>query len=189
MSVFNYLIFAAVAASVTVALTGCKSSKPSVQKGSTEVSIPFTEKEYRSDKDHFRATQQGKSPDLATAKKIALANARTELAGNIQTLVKAVQDQYSNNMTVDKEQEFEASFQEFSRAVIAQSINDVKIIGDKVFTEKGGGYTYYLAIEMPKEALVSKLSKRISDDDKLKLEFDKYRFQKIFDEEMEKAGI
>jgi hypothetical protein len=34
--------------------------------------------------------------------------------------------------------------------------------------------------------VVSKLSKRISEDDRLKLEFDKYRFQQIFDSEMEK---
>jgi hypothetical protein len=87
---------------------------------------------------------------------------------------------------VGDEQEYAGQFQENARTVIVQAVNDVTIIGDKVFREKDGGYTYYIVVEMPKESVVSKLSKRISEDDRLKLEFDKYRFQQIFDSEMEK---
>jgi hypothetical protein len=151
------------------------------------VSVPFAEKEYRTDKEYFRATQTGKSPDLATAKKIALANAKTELSGSIQTIVKAVTENYTKQVSVSDEQEYANQFQEIAFGNILQAVNDVRIIGDKVFKGKDGGYTYYIAIEMPKESVVSKLSKRISEDDKLKLEFDRYRFRKIFDEEMEKV--
>jgi hypothetical protein len=189
----NYLMIAFVAMGAVVGFTGCKSSETSVEKGATEISNPFPGKEYRTDKDYFRAIESGESPDRSTAKKIALANARTELAENIQALVNSVQDQYINQISeangqtsVDSKKDYESKFEELTRTVVSQSVNDVRIIGDRVFQEKNGRYIYHIAIEAPRESLVSKLSGRISEDDKLKLEFDKHRFQKIFDEEMEK---
>jgi basic membrane lipoprotein Med (substrate-binding protein (PBP1-ABC) superfamily) len=177
---------AALAAIAIIAVIGCKTTQSVQSSSSTEVTVPLSEKEYRSDKDYFRATQSGKSPDLATAKKIALQNAKTELAGNIQTLIKAVTENYTNQRTVGDKQEFENKFEEYARAVVNQTLNDVKIIGEKVFKESDGKHTYYIAIEMNKEAMFEKVSDRISKDAKLQLDFDKYQFQKIFDEEMKK---
>jgi hypothetical protein len=179
-------ILAAMAVIVGTMVTGCKSSKPSVQKGTTEIEVPLSGKEYRSDKDHFRASQSGISPDLATAKKIALSNAKAELAGNIQSTVKAVTESYTNQRSVAEKQEFENKFEENARLVVNQSLNDVKIIGDKVFKEKSGKYTYYVAIEMNKAAIENNIADRISKDSKLQLDFDKHQFQKVFDEEMKK---
>jgi len=168
-----------------VGATGCGGTK-SVQSASNEVSVPLSGKEYRTDKDHFRATQSGKSPDLATAKKIALQNAKAELAGNIQSTIKAVTENYTNQRTVSDKQEFENKFEENARAVVNQSLNDVKIIGEKTFKENDGKFTYYIAIEMSKEPIVNKIADRISNDAKLQLDFDKHQFQKTFDEEMSK---
>jgi len=176
---------------VTTALLvmfSCGGSKklPSVQTGAIEVAVPLSGKEYNSDKDYFRASQNGKSPDLATAKKIALQNAKTELAGNIQTIVKAVTENYTNQRTVSDKQEFENKFEENARAVVNQTINDVKVIGEKTFKEADGKITYYIAIEMSKSAVVNDVADRISKDAKLQLDFDKHQFMKIFDEEMQK---
>ena len=170
-----------------VFFTGCKGSKPTlVQKGSTEVSVPLSGKEYRSNKDFFRATQSGKSPDLATAKKIALQNARTELAGNVEATMKAVIDNYTNQRTVGDKQEFENKFEEYSRTVINTTLNDVRIMDEKVFKENDGKYTYYIAIEMSKEPIIRNVSDRISKDAKLQLDFDQYKFRQEFEKEMEK---
>ncbi|MDR1725865.1 MAG: hypothetical protein LBR28_05715 [Bacteroidales bacterium] len=166
-------------------LTSCK-SKQSIQKGSTEVAVPFAEKQYRTDKEFFRASQVGKSSDLATAKKIALANAKAELGGNIQSVIKAVTENYTNQRSVGDRQEYENQFEENARAVVIQTLNDVKIIGERAFKEKDGSITYYIAIEMSKDAVINAVSGKISNDAKLQLEFDKYRFKKVFDEEMEK---
>jgi hypothetical protein len=62
----------------------------------------------------------------------------------------------------------------------------VKVIGEKVFKEKDGKYTCYIAVEMSKEALATNIADRISKDAKLQLDFDKHQFKKAFDEEMEK---
>jgi predicted transcriptional regulator YdeE len=178
---------AATAAFAGVMMTGCGSSKKlSSETGATEVVIPLSGKEFRTDKDFFRTSQLGKSPDLATAKKIALQNAKAELAGNIQSTVKAVTENYTNQRGVSDAQEFENKFEENARAVVNQSLNDVKIIGEKTFKEKDGKFTYYIAIEMSKESVADKVADRISKDAKLQLDFDKHQFQKVFDEEMKK---
>ncbi|GHT18361.1 hypothetical protein AGMMS4957_00530 [Bacteroidia bacterium] len=168
-------------------MTSCGGAKKlSSEVGATEVVIPLSGKEYRTDKDFFRATQSGKSPDLATSKKIALTNAKAELAGNVQSTIKAVTENYTNQRAVGDKLEFENKFEENARVVVNQGLNDVKIIGEKTFKEKDGKYTYYIAIEMSKEPVVNNIADRISKDSKLQLDFDKHQFQKVFDEEMKK---
>jgi len=170
------------------AVAGCKGKKslPSVQAGSTEIVVPFSGKEYKSDANFFRATQLGKSPDLSAAKRIALLNAKTELGGLIETTMKAVTSSYTNQRTIDDRQEYASKFEEETRAIVNQKLNDVTIIGERVFKENNGGYTYYIAVEMSKDALLQNMNSRISKDERLKLDFDQYQFRKVFDEEMKK---
>lgn len=182
------IFYIAIIAITGATFTSCGGSKnlPSVQSNSTEVSVPLSGAAYRTDKDYFRASQNGKSPDLATAKKIALQNAKTELAGNIEATMKAVIENYTNQRTVGDQQEFENKFEEISRTVVNQTLNDVKIIDEKVFKEADGKYRYYIAIEMSKEPVVRNMNDRISKDAKMQLDFDQHRFRQILDEEMKK---
>jgi hypothetical protein len=172
-------------------LAGCKSKKSTpIQKetGAVEISVPFSGKEYRSDEDHFRAKQMGKSPDMATAKKIAFQNAKAEMAGNINSTVKRVTDQYTNQRTVGSTQEFENKFEELAREVVNMEMSNVKEIGEKIFKEPDGAYTYWIAIEANKKSVFDKLDAKISNDAKLKLDYDKMKFQQIFDAEMKKLS-
>jgi hypothetical protein len=190
MQVKNRIPFLAVALMLSFGLiagfTGCKSKKINANKGDAQVVMPFTGKKYQTDKNHFRAVQSGTSPDLSTAKKMALMNAKTEMAGNIQTLIKAVTENYTNQRSIADKQEFENKFEENARAVVNQTLNNVVTVDEKVFKAKDGKYTYWIGIEMNKDGVVDGLYDRISKDRKLQLDFDKYRFQKIFDEEMQK---
>lgn len=189
----SYLLL--VPAVAMMALTGCKSKKktpppPTVQQqtGSVEITVPFSSKEYRSDENTFRAKQVGKSPDLATAKKIAFQNARGEMAANINAMVKRVTDQYTNQRTVGNAQEFENKFEELSREVVNQQLANVKEIGEKIFKEPDGSYSYWIAIEASKKEVFEKIDAKISNDAKLKLDYDKMKFQQIFDAEMKKLA-
>jgi hypothetical protein len=180
-----------VPAVAVLAFAGCKSKKSTpVQKetGAVEISVPFSGKEYRSDENNFRAKQVGKSPDIATAKKIAFQNARAEMAGNINSTVKRVTDQYTNQRTVGNTQEFENKFEELAREVVNLQMANVKEIGEKIFKEPDGGYSYWIAIEAGKKEVFDKLDARISSDAKLKLDYDKQKFQQIFDAEMKKMA-
>ena len=132
MKTKNLLLIPAIA---VLSLTACKSKKKPIQKetGAIEISVPFSESKYRTDVDAFRSKQVGKSPDLATAKKIAFQNARAEMAANINAMVKRVTDQYTNQRTVGNAQEFENKFEELSREVVNLEMSNVKEIGEKLF--------------------------------------------------------
>jgi hypothetical protein len=188
MKTTHLLLIPAVA---VIALAGCKSKKQTpVQKetGAVEITVPFSGKEFRSDENTFRAKQVGKSPDIATAKKIAFQNAKAEMAGNINSTVKRVTDQYTNQRTVGNTQEFENKFEELAREVVNMEMSNVKEIGEKIFKEPDGGYSYWIAIEADKKTVFDKLDAKISSDAKLKLDYDKQKFQQIFDSEMKKLS-
>jgi hypothetical protein len=170
-------------------ITGCKSKKQTIEKqtGAVEIIVPFSSKEYASNEEYFRSKQSGKSPDQATAKKIAYQNARAEMAANINATVKRVTDQYTNQRTIGNAQEFENKFEELSREVVNLEMSNVKEIGAKLFAENGG-YTYWIALEASKKAVFDKIDAKISSDAKLKLDYDKQKFQQIFDAEMKKLA-
>lgn len=187
MKTTKLLLIPAIAA---LTLAGCKSKKTPIQKetGAVEITVPFSESKYRTDNDNFRAKQVGKSPDLATAKKIAFQNARAEMAANINATVKRVTDQYTNQRTVGNTQEFENKFEELAREVVNLEMSNVKEIGEKIFKETDGSYSYWIAIEAGKKEVFDKLDAKISNDAKLKLDYDKQKFQQIFDAEMKKLA-
>lgn len=173
--------------SVGIFSNSCSSSKEITEElGSKKITIPLNDDKYRTNKEFFRTTNSGKSPNLAMAKKIALVNAKNELAANIQSIIKAVTEQYSNQRDIGNEIEYSAKFEENSRMIVNQSLNDVLICGEEVYKEKDGNYTYYVAIEMSKNNLVDNISDKISKDQKLIQDFEKQKFIKIFDEEMSK---
>jgi hypothetical protein len=184
------LILVPVIATSLVAVS-CKSKKATpIQKetGAKEITLPFSSKEYRTDEDFFRAKNVGKSPDLATAKKIAMNNAKSELASNIQTTIKKVTDQYTNQRTVGNKQEFENKFEELSREVTNLTISNIRVKDEKVFKEEDGSYTYWVAIEADKKTIFENIEKRISNDAKLRLDYDKKKFEEIFNAEMKKLA-
>jgi len=172
---------------VVTSITGCK-SKQKITKAtiSTEINIPFSNSKYQTDKNFFRAVQNGTSPDMATAKKIAIINAKSELAGNIQTLVKTVTDNYTNQRTFTNKQEFENKFEELSRQVTNQLLTNVVAIDEKMLKNKEGQYICWIAIEMNKDEVLKNLGDQISKENKLQIDFDKYQYEKIFNQEMEK---
>ncbi len=189
MKTINYLLIPAIA---LIAATSCKGKKAvpiEKQQGLIEISVPFSGKEYRSDEDAFRSKQSGRSPDQATSKKIAYQNARAEMAANINAIVKRVTDQYTNQRTVGNKQEFENKFEELSREVVNLQMSNVKEIGEKIFQDPSDkSYTYWIALEANKKEVFDKIDAKISSDAKLKLDYDKQKFQSIFDAEMKKLA-
>lgn len=168
----------------------CKTKKDIAKvEDSIEIEIPLSGKQFESDRNFFRAKQVGESSDLSTSKKIAEQNAKAELAGNIESLIKRVTDQYTNQRSVDNKKEFENKFEEISREVVSQELRDVKVIGEKLLQKKDGIYQYWIAVESPKEVTLTGVFEGISKDAKLQLDFDKSQYEKIYNEEMEKYEL
>ncbi len=169
----------------------CKSKKGTPiekQTGAIEISVPFSTKEYQSDKENFRAKSSGNSMDLTTSKKIALQNAKSEMAGLIQSTVKKVTEQYTNQRQIGSTQDFSNKFEEIVRDVTNQELTDVRIIGEKILKETNNTYTYWVAIEANKQIIMNGIDKGISKNAKLQQDYDKKKFEEIFNSEMDKLA-
>jgi hypothetical protein len=182
----NKLIIGLLVATMGV-FSSCSSTKK-VEKmnKATEITLPLSGKQYHTNRAFFRAVQSGKSPDLSTAKKIALQNAKSEMAGNIQATIKKVTHNYTNQRTMNNAQVFENKFEELSREFVNQALYDVHIIGSKIFKERDNTYTYWIAIETSKDNILKGINQSVSKNKQLQIDFDKNKFDKIFDEEMQK---
>ena len=175
----------AIAAAV---IGGCKSSKPKMPAGETEVSIPCSGPGFYTDNKVFRANSIGESMDLVTAKKKAMVNARNDLAQSIQTTVKTVTDNYTNSTSMDKKEQLEQKFESLNREVVDQTLQGIKTICEKPVQTKDGNYKYYVAIELSADNLIQEYKNRLSADDKLKVDYDYEKFKDTFNKEMDKMA-
>ncbi len=164
----------------------CKTTPPAPNPEAEEVNIPFSDAKYRSDAETFRKTASGNSPDLQYAKELAALNAKAGLTADLSAMIQRVFAQYKNQRNIKDVAEFEAKSEQRTIESVAELIANVKDIDEKVYKEKNGTFTYWIAIEVKKEEALNKLSKKISNDDKLKLDYDEIKFREIFDQEMEK---
>jgi hypothetical protein len=71
---------------------------------------------------------------------------------------------------------------------VNQQLTDVKIIGEKIFQEPAGSYTYWVAIEANKQGVWDGISKSVSQNRKIEQDYDKKKFEEIFNQEMEKVA-
>ena len=176
------LIFAA----FTLALLTQCTSKKSAPKGETRVEILCSGPDYFSSSDTFRANSVAESPNQANSKRMALSNARSDLAGQIEVTVKAVIDNYFQDMTVGDQQEYVGRYEGLSREVINQKLSGVRIICEEITRTEQGRYKTYIAIELGADDIVGSLNDRISSDDRLRTNYEYERFKREFESEMNK---
>jgi len=172
-----------------VALVSCGGSKPAVKDSGLgkEISIPCSDAEFHSDQKFFRGTGTGTSQDMSTAKNKASIDANSNLAGSINRTIKTVTDRYTNDRQIGENSEFEQKFEQLTRDVVNQELNNVSTICSKSFT-KEGKFSFYVAVEVAKDELLNKIKDKISKDQKLQLDYDKMKFENIFNEEMNKLA-
>lgn len=182
------VMYSGLALVATLMLVGCSGTKKVVkekEEGTVEIVLPLSGKEYQSDKEYYRAKSSGKSPDIATARKIAINNAKSEVAGLISAKIKSVTDNYTNQRSVTDSQDFENKFENMSREVVNQQLVDVQIIGEKLL-KSGSTYEYWIAISVSKKAILDGINNSISKNQKLQIDYDKKKFEEIYNKEMEK---
>ncbi len=180
-SIYLFVLFA------TLFAVSCGSSKKVVAvdpTGGVEVAVPFSEPEYQSDDTHFRANAMGFSNNLEIANNKALAAARAKLASYIETVLDATTDNYLSSYEENMQEQARARYQSLSRSVVSQTLVGVKVIGQKTTKNPDGVYNHYVAIELPVEAVVKRVQKGVSDDSKLRTDFEYEKYKSIFEQEM-----
>lgn len=188
LSIFRN-IFLLASLAVFIILSGCKSKEKVVKvedQGETLIEVYCSGPEFQSDNEFFRANQVGESVDQATAKKKAMSNTRAELAAAIETTVKSVVDNYVNSRELNNVEEAEERFEALSREVVNQKLTGVKTICEKTTRTSTGNYKTYIAIELAGDELMTALNERLSNDAKLKIDYDYEQFKKTFEKEMDK---
>ena len=189
MKNYNILIGLSLIMAISV-MPGCK-GKQKVAKsegGFKEIDIPCSGPKYRSDKDFFRADNSAKSQDMSLSREKALTMAKQRLASLIETQIKSVTDRYVNEREFGENSEFEQKFENMTREVINLTLKDVKIICEKPGQLGNGDYQTFVAVEIDKAGLLSGINGNISKDEKLQVDYDKMKYEQIFNEEMEKMA-
>ncbi len=174
-------------ASSTV-FTGCRSKKETAAAPENpmgrEIVIPCSDNEFFSDRTHFRGTGIAEGTNMASVRRRANLDANAALAASVNRTIKSVTDRYTRDITVGNANEFAEKFEDLTRSVVNQSLSNVATVCSKVF-EKDGKYSVYVAVEVAKDELINDISSRIRTDERLRLDYDKMKFEQIFNEEMQ----
>lgn len=180
------LIYVSAAALLLVAAS-CKSKKGIVVANESNIIAALPCDEFKtSTETAFRATQSQKSSDLSLSREKALVMAKQRLAGLIETKIKSVTDRYVDEYQTNAGMEMKGKYNNLTREIINQQLNQVSILCEKTALEKDGTYTSYIAIEMSKDAVKNAMESKLSDKAKLAVDYDKMKFEQIYNEEMKK---
>jgi predicted small secreted protein len=148
--------------------------------------LPCSGSKYMSDKDYYIANNSAKSKDLSVAREKAMLLAKQRVSSIISSHIKSTTDRYLNERGVSDKTNIEQKFENLTREVVNQQLSDIEIVCESQTVLPTGEYQSFIAIRVSKESIINDISDRINNNDKLQLDYDKYRYEKIFNEEMEK---
>lgn len=128
------------------------------------------------------------SMDQQMAKQMARSSALEELASKINVTVKAVIDDYYNSRSVNMNEETKRRFEGLSRQVIDQSVKGYRTACEKysLSTKPNGAEVYkcYYGVELGTDDVAKSLYKGLSNDDKLRLDYDYEKFKDEFNKQL-----
>lgn len=152
-----------------------------------KVNEPFQGNAYESNNRFFRSTGKGVSSQDNIARGKADIEAKAQLAGQVNTTVKQVADQYLGQRENENAVEVADKFQSLVRQVMNTNISDLRKMGEKkYFNEKSKEYTVFIAYEIKKNAMFRFMKKQAKVDNTID-ERQREVIEKILDEELKKA--
>ncbi|MBL0314731.1 MAG: LPP20 family lipoprotein [Flavobacteriales bacterium] len=183
----------ALVAVITIFGTACgkkkkKAAEAPKPKGEVLINEYCTGDQYMSTKDAFRATATGESMDRETAKKKARSNANAELAKTINTTMKIVGDNYVNSTEFNNKEEVTETFQEMARTVVDQELRGAVEICEKLTQREDGVFVSYVAIELSGQKIADAYSAGLSQNEKIKADYNYEKFKETFEKEMDKMA-
>ncbi len=166
---------------------GSKKSKEAY-KGDVTIEVPCDGPEYQSDKKAFRAWGEGYSTDMTIARNKALMTARAELATQISSTMKRVADNYASSYQMGMEEEAKSRFQDMTRMVVDQKLNGTRVICDVKTRTQDNKFRCYVVVELGTDDLATEIANKVSNDDKLRIDYEYEKFKDVFNQEMENLG-
>lgn len=152
-----------------------------------KVNEPFQGNAYESNNRFFRGTGKGASSQDNIARGKADLEAKAQLAGQVNTTMKQVADQYLGQAENERGADVADKFQSLVRQVMNTNISDLRKIGEKkYYNEKEKEYTVFIAYEIKKNAMLRFMKKQAKVDNTID-ERQRALIDKILDEELRKA--
>jgi len=169
---------------LAMGLTGCsKKVNPAGQK----VTQPFSGNKYQSNGSWFRGTGVGVSQAQNIARSKADLDAKNQLAGQVNTNMRAVADQYLGETGNTNASDVADKFQSLVREVMKTEMADLRKFDEEVrYNETSKDYTVYVAYEIKKNAMFRFMKKQARTDDKID-DITQKKIDEILDKEIEKA--
>ena len=160
-------------------MVGCKSN-PFGKK----VKEHFSGSSYESNNRFFRGTGKGTSSKDNIAWSKADMNAKVELAGQVNTTMKQVTDQYFSDKSNESAGEALERFESLARQSMNTQISNLIKIGEKKYFD-GEKYTVFMAYEIKKRAMLKFMKKQAKLDAKYNDDLQK-EIIKMLEEEINK---
>ncbi len=152
-----------------------------------KVKEPFRGNAYESNNRFFRGTGKGESSQDNIALGKADLAAKAQLAGQVNTTMKQVADQYLGQTENERAADVADKFQSLVRQVMNTQIADLRKIGEeKFYNKKTGSYTVFLAYEIKKNAMFRFMKKQAKTDqtiDERQMEI----IEKILDDQIKQS--
>jgi hypothetical protein len=163
----------------------CMSCSPSPL--GQKVKEPFRGNAYESNNRFFRATGKGVSSQDNIARGKADMDAKAQLAGQVNTTMKQVADQYLGQTENERGADVADKFQSLVRQVMNTDMADLRKMGEqKFYNEKTKEYSVFIAYEIKKNAMLRFMKKQATTDKTID-ERQREIIEKIIDEELKKA--
>lgn len=129
---------------------------------------PFSGNAYESNNRFFRATGKGESSSDNVARAKADIEAKTYLAGQVNTTMKQVADNYLGQTENERGADVAEKFQSLAREVMNTDLADLRKIGErKYFDGKEKKYTAFVAYEIKKNAMFRFMKKQARVNQKI----------------------
>lgn len=168
---------------VAVASLAACSSNPFGQK----VKEPFRGNAYESNNRWFRGTGKGQSSQDNIALGKADIAAKAQLAGQVNTTMKQVADQYLGQTENERAADVADKFQSLVRQTMNTEVADLRKMGqEKYFDKKTNTYTVFIAYEIKKNAMFRFMKKQAKVDQTID-ERQMKIIDEILDEQIKKA--
>ena len=152
-----------------------------------KVKEPFQGNAYESNNRFFRASGKGVSSQDNIARGKADIDAKAQLAGQVNTTMKQVADQYLGQTENEKGADVADKFQSLVRQVMNTDMADLRKMGEeKYFNAKTNEYSVFIAYEIKKNAMLRFMKKQAKTDKTID-ERQREVIEKIIDEELKKA--
>ena len=179
-----------IASTVILILASCSSSKNTTTTTATGVEkkefISPCSEFNENTKEAFRATASATSPNNQFAKEKAMVLARNALAQKIETSINSLFDNYAYQYDVGNEQEFKEITKAITRQVTDQTLSGLNVKCQKDFTLSTGKYEVWIAIEMPIDNIGKSVYDKVSEDEKIRIDYDYEKFKEELQKEIEK---